>query len=121
MASTPDKQGGQHEVRLRVRYLGSDVDRGRMSALELGPAIYGVGHMVGRTSRVLYGDETRVKVEVRADFEHGSFGIEFLAISNLGDLIPTLTLEQLAQICAVLGFGTTATAMAGRGVLALIR
>lgn len=64
MASAPSDQ---EEMRLNVRYRGPDVDRGRMSALELGPAIFGMGQMVGRTSRVLYGDEIRVKVEVRAE------------------------------------------------------
>ena len=73
----------QEEMRLNVRYRGLDVDQGRMSALELGPAIFAVGQMVGRTSRVLYGDEARVKVEVRADFEHGSFGIDFFCNGRL--------------------------------------
>lgn len=103
------------EMRLNVHYRGMDVERGRMSALELGPAIFGVGQMVGRTSRVLYGDEARVNVEVRANFERASFGIEFFAVSPGAELVPSLTLEQLANICIILGFagGTVAGGMKG--------
>jgi hypothetical protein len=75
-----------------------------MSALDIGPAILGLGQMVGETSRILYGDQTRVRVEVKADFEHASFGIEFFAVANPADLTPPLTLEQLAAIATVLGF-----------------
>lgn len=91
------------EVSLRLKYSGPDVDRGRMSAIELGPAIFGIGHAVGRASRVLFGDEQRVKVEVNADFKHGSLGVDFLAISPSGQLIPPLSPEEIQGLLAILG------------------
>ena len=118
MASAPSAD--QKEVRLNVRYRGLDVDRGRMGALELGPAIFGVGQMVGRTSRVLYGDEARVKVEVRADFEHASFGIDFVAMATAQGLVPPLTMEDLKNINIVLGLVAGALGSA-RGVVWPVR
>lgn len=91
------------ELRLQLRYEGPDVDRGRMSAVELGPVIFAIGDAVGRTSRLLYGDEKRIQLEVRADFEHGSFGIEFFAVSPTAQLVPPLSLDDLARIATILG------------------
>lgn len=105
------------EMKLEVKYRGSDVDRGRMNALELGPAIFGMGEMVGAASRILYSDDTRVRVEVQADFPHASFGIEFYAVAAAQGLLPNLTLTQLSEIVAVLGFTGTAVG----GVIKLLR
>lgn len=85
-----------------------------MNALDLGPAIFGVGEMIGQASRILYNDSTRVKVEVRADLEHASFGIEFIAVSASG--IGGLTWEQLAAITVLLGFGGKAVENTFKGV-----
>lgn len=98
-----NEAGAVSELSLRVKYEGPDADRGRMSAVDIGPAIFGIGNAVGRASRILYGDEKRVQVEVRADFEHASFGIEFFALSPTGELLPPLTIEQLSQIASILG------------------
>ena len=110
----------QEEMRLNVRYRGLDVDRGRMSALELGPAIFAVGQMVGRTSRVLYGDAARVKVEVQADFDHASFGIDFLAVAISDGTVPPLTLGNLEEITRILGF-TAGSLGTARGIVWLVR
>lgn len=110
-----------NELRLNVRYKGIDVQRGRMSALDLGPAILGVGQMVGRASRALYGDEARVRVDVRADFEHASFGIEFYAVSAVDGLLPALTLDQLAQLATILGFSGGVAAGGIKGLVWLFR
>lgn len=109
------------EIKLDVCYCGSDPDRGRMSALEIGPAIFGIGQMVGQASRILYGDDTRVRVEVQADFKHASFGIELFAVATPGDLLSSLTVEQLAAIAAILGFSVGAAKGAAKGLLGLLR
>lgn len=104
-------------MKFTVKYRGPDVDRGRMSALDLGPAIFGVGEMVGEASRVLFNDETRVKVEVEADFPRASFGIDFHAVATVGEMISNLTLSDLANITQILGF----TGGAGYGALKLLK
>lgn len=109
------------EMKLSVHYSGLDADRGRMSALDLGPAILGIGEMVGETSRILYGDATRVRVDVRADFEHASFGVEFVALSPGGGMIPPITLGDLANIATILGFAGGVLWGGAKGVLALLK
>lgn len=104
------------EMKLGMRYVGPAVEGGRLDADELGTAILGLATAMGRTSRILYGDETRVRLEVQADFEKGSFGIEFFAVASAVDLLPALTLEQLYQIGMILGAGGL-----GGGVIGLLR
>lgn len=80
-----------------------------MNALDLGPAIFGVGEMVGEASRILFNDDARVSVEVEADFPHASFGVDFHAVATVGQVFSNLTLADLANIAQILGFtgGTT--------------
>jgi hypothetical protein len=106
------------EMRLSVKYSGYEADRGRMSALDLGPAIFGVGEIFGQASRILYNDDARVRIEVRADFAHASFGIEFIAVSATG--LAGLTWQQLSNIATVLGIGGGAVG-AVRGAIGLYR
>jgi hypothetical protein len=103
---------------LTIQYEGPEIERGRMNADELGPAILGLSQMIGRTSRVLYGDETRVRLEVQADFRRGSFGVEFFAVASVSDLVPALDWEQLAKIAGVLFGGG---GVLGGGVLGLMK
>lgn len=105
-------------MKLSVKYRGPDVERGRMNALDLGPAIFGVGQMVGGASRTLFNDDTRVRAEVQADFPRASFGIEFFAVAAVRDLLASITLEQLAAVATILGFGGVG---AVQGVLKLLR
>lgn len=107
-----------NEMELAVRYIGPDPDRGRMSAVDVGPAILGIGEMVGQASRILYGDAARLRVEVRADFAHASFGIEFIAVAPAAGLIPPLSLDDIAAICTVLGLTGLG---AVQGVIGIIR
>ena len=109
-------------MRLTVKYGGYEADQGRMNALDLGPAIFGVGELVGQASRILYNDDARVRVEVRADFAHASFGIEFIAVSASG--LAGLSWDQLGHIAIVLGIATGVPAVAigaVRGVIGLYR
>lgn len=109
------------EVKIKIKYSGADVDRGRMNALDLGPALLGIGEMVGSASRILYGDETRVRVEVHADFKHASFGVELFATSMADGIISALTSDQLANLTQVLGFVGCGIAGAYMGVSKLLK
>lgn len=111
--------GAEPELNLKVKYSGPAADMGRMNALDLGPAIFGIGEMVGQASRILYNDESRIRVDVRADFEHASFGIEFLAIAPAG--IGGLTLEQLKTVAELLGLAAAGVVGTVKGVIGLYR
>jgi hypothetical protein len=108
-------------MRLEVRYSGPTPDRGRMSAVDLGPAILGLGEMVGQASRVLYGDDTRVRVEVQANPKQASFGIEFFAVAVGPELLPLLGLQDLAAIAAILGFSGGSAVATVKGLVWLVR
>jgi len=100
----PDSPVPGPEMKLDVRYQGLVADTGRMKAVDVGPAIFGVGKAVGDAARVLYGDDQRIQVDVRADFEHASFGIEFIALATPGGLLSHVSLGQIADVLGILGF-----------------
>lgn len=108
---------GVTEMRLAVKYTGVDTDRGRLGALDLGPAIIGVGELFGEASRVLYGDGTRIRVEVDAQMRRASFGLDFFAVSVVSGLLPPVTLQDLANVAVLLGF----VGGAGMGLVDLVR
>lgn len=109
--------GVETEMRLEVKYNGRDVDTGRMSALDLGPAVFGMGRMVAEASRVLYADD-RIRLDVSAEIRRGSFGLELFFVSWPSGLIPALNLQDLANVAQILGFGVTGVAT---GVISLFR
>jgi hypothetical protein len=109
-------------MKVDVKYSGRDVDRGRMGVLELGPAMIGVGQMIGEASRILYGDSTRVRVEVDAKFRQASFGIEFFAVTpNVLDLAGSLTLDQIEQIGRLIGMVAAGSYAGTKGLIGLVR
>lgn len=112
---------GDTEMKLDVKYRGRDVDSGRMAAVDLGPAIFAVGEIFGAAAREIYKDEARIRVEVQADLQHSSFGIEFFAVAIPGGLVPQLTLQDLANVAAILGFAGGTTVAGVMGVTRLIR
>jgi len=62
----------------RVTYDGEALERHTMDVRELAPALLALGDLVESASLALYGDNVQVKVEVKASFKTGSFGIDFL-------------------------------------------
>lgn len=112
---------GDIEMKLEVKYRGRAVDTGRMAAVDLGPAIFGVGEIFAEATRVIYKDEARIRVEVHADLRQASFGIDFFAVAIPGGLIPQLTLQDLANVAQILGFAAATTATSYYGVTRMIR
>ncbi|MDE2676299.1 MAG: hypothetical protein OXI76_00175 [Gemmatimonadota bacterium] len=72
---------------MKVSYDGPVIRDGRMSAVDVGSALIGMADVVSATSRVLYGDDSRVTSVVEANFTKGSFEINFAleAAGLLGD------------------------------------
>ena len=68
----------KHESKMNVLYDGSLVRQGRMSAVDVGNAIIGMANIVSSSSRVLYGDGSRVTSVVETNFSRGSFEINFV-------------------------------------------
>ena len=74
-----------------------------MNAMDFGHAIFGLDAMLKGASAVLYGDETRVRLQVDADLSRGSFDFLCHIVGASSDLIRGLDLEQLREIVTLLG------------------
>jgi hypothetical protein len=98
-----------NEMRIDVTYFGPLVEGGRIGAMDLGPSIFGLGKMVSQASLVLYGDSTRVNVEVEADFERGSFGLEAFIVSAAEGVWEALASDDLTNVLTNLGLGVGGT------------
>lgn len=98
-----------------MRYTGPTPDRGRMNAMDVGPAIMAMGELMGRTSRIVFGDQARVRVDVQADFPHASFGIEFFLVAPFVGTLHSASLGDLANIATILGLNLTS------GVIGLLK
>lgn len=87
---------------VRITYDGPALDAHTMDVRALAPALLAFGDLCEHAALALYGDAARVRVEVRASFRTGSFGID-LSVS-----------QQLAQqiIHWLAGDGVTAVANA---------
>lgn len=94
-------------MQFQLKYNGPAVDAGRMDARELGPAILAVGTLLEQASVLMYGPDRKVNVEVRADFEHGSFGIHFDVLQLVRDAYELLGVEATRTIFEVLFGGVS--------------
>jgi hypothetical protein len=104
-------------MEFRLQYHGPAVDAGRMSAREAGPAIFGIGLALERASELLYGPDRKLNVDVHADFEHGSFVIDFNIVQQAVDLLGS---EAAKTVLTVL-FGTTGASLGVFGIYRRLR
>lgn len=103
------------EMQFELKYDGPALITGTMSARDLGPAILGVGTMLERASEIVYGPGGKVTVEVRADFRHGSFEIDFRVLQQAGEALSLLGSDAAENIFILL-FGASSP-----GVIGMIR
>jgi hypothetical protein len=114
--TNPAPQRASEAVQFSLEYKGKAVDAGRMSAREIGPAILGIGSVLERASELLYGPEGRLNVEVHADFEHGSFVVDFDLLQRIGEGWGILGPEGAKHVLEIL-FGSRVTATGVLGML----
>jgi hypothetical protein len=100
-----------------LKYEGVAVERARMSARDLGPALFSAAVLLERTSELLYGEHGKVRVDVEADFKAGSFLIDFSILAESANHhLSHLTTDDLRLILQVLGITG-----GGGGLVALLR
>ena len=105
------------EMDFLLKYEGPAVERGRMNARELGPALFATATLFERTSQILYGEKSRFTVDVKADFRRGSFIIELGIVAETGGQATTISRQDLEFVMELLGFvGST-----GFGLFKFIR
>jgi hypothetical protein len=86
----------------QLAYGGSEVARGSTSVRELAPALAAFNDLIERSNELLNGEQSKVELRVLADFESGSFDVNFLLHHILIDpaaaMLPTLGTLSAKQI-----------------------
>lgn len=107
--------------RFNVVYDGPALAEHRMDVRDLAPALIAISDLFASANKELNGDTADVRVEVKASFKAGSFGIELLFsqdfISQIRDMFAGQTATALANasgILALIGF-------TGTGVVQLLK
>lgn len=109
------------EVRFTIAYDGPALANGRMALLDLAPAMLSTARLVEDGVRLLYGSSSGVKIEVNADFQHGSFAFDVFATpllqGEISDALSRITPQDIDLALKWLGL----TGGAGGGVFGLIK
>lgn len=104
------------EVDFTIGYEGAAVAERRMAVRDLAPAMLALSDLVEHSSAALFGDDVRMRVEVKANFRSGSFLFDLVAIApSIGDLIRSnLSLSDIAVLLQAIG-------ITGRGLFGALR
>lgn len=106
---------------IRLTYDGPALDAHTMDVRMLAPALLAFGDLCEETGKLLFGDQVTTRVEVRASFRTGSFGIDLAVAPQLLQQIMGWFAGESATAAAnglaILGaLGTT-----GGGLIAVLR
>lgn len=103
-----------------IYYEGSALDTGRMDVRELAPSLLALGKLFEYANKELNADEVSIKINVRAGFEKGSFGVVLEISQNLLTQFQNLFEGVKIQDAAVL-IGAILGSGGGVGLFQLLR
>ncbi|HEY7334826.1 MAG TPA: hypothetical protein VH639_08075 [Bryobacteraceae bacterium] len=86
--------GMADEARFQVLYDGDALRNGQMDVRQLAPALLAVGELLEEVNRSLNGPDVPTTVNVRADFERGSFGVDLNIVQSILDHAKHVFLNQ---------------------------
>lgn len=101
----------------QIFYDGPALTSHEMDVRDLAPALVAVGDLFEETNKVLYGDKTKVQVNVKGSFKAGTFHVDFNlsqdVIQQVADLFNISRDASAQMILAVLGIPTVGVAANG--------
>lgn len=111
---------------LVLSYKGEAVLHGVMDVNDLAPALLAMGDLLQRVNRLLNGGATRVKVNVRAGFQIGSFEVVLDILQSLADQVRMFigagdrpySAQELLQL---LGFASSVSGLTGLNLIEAVR
>lgn len=107
--------------RFNVVYDGPALAEHRMDVRDLAPALIAISDLFASANKELNGDTAEVRVEVKASFKAGSFGIELLFtqdfITQIRDMFAGQTATALANAGGIIGL----VGLLGGGLIGLLK
>lgn len=92
----------------QVIYDGSALESHEMDVRDLAPALLAISDVLDESNKIVYGDRTKVQVNVKGSFKTGSFVIELsvaqLPIDQLVSLFDSDSANAAANLLQILGF-----------------
>lgn len=105
-----------------IAYKGRLVDNGTMDVQDLGAALVAFGDLISESNKVLNHDNSKVAVQVNADFKRGSFEIELELFRSITEQVSSLFNEAAVPIGVIAGLiGITAFATGKQSLIEFIR
>ena len=92
--------------KFHVVYDGKALDEHLMDVRDLAPAMLAISDLLVHVNKEINGDKLEIKLNVKANFKAGSFGIEFIEtlswVNQIRDLLTTNTAMALANAAGIL-------------------
>lgn len=109
-------------VHFSIKYDGPALADHQMDVRELAPALIALSELLEHANRAAFPDDSPVRVNVQGNFKGGSFGVDLIAIQNIGQQIVSMLAGTNATAAANLfgilgGLGL----LGGGGLIALIK
>jgi hypothetical protein len=115
------------KTKVTIAYCGNLVDNGTMDVRSLGPALIAFGDLISECNKVLNNDDSKISVNVNADFQKGSFEIQLDLIrsviaqvqSMFGDT--TFTMDNISMMLGIVANGTAVGGAIAGGLIGFLK
>lgn len=109
----------------RITYDGPALQSSQMDVNELAPALLAMGDFLAASTAALCGDKVQPRINVKASFKTGSFGIDFVLDTGiLGHLTSLLTSKEATaalNAIQILGYAGLFVNQSSKGLIQVLR
>ncbi|MDA1316903.1 MAG: hypothetical protein O3B87_02655 [bacterium] len=100
-----------NKAEFQILYDGPALQTNEMDVRDLAPALIAVGDLLQETNQIVYGDATKVQVNVKGSFKTGCFKVDFSLVQSIQDQLTTYFTSAegitVVAIFALLGLNAT--------------